>query len=95
MKPESIEKQLMTLDDDEKELLDSIENNEWIPNYETSEQFELRKVELMKAARETLKNYKQQTILFQRLKQHRSKILSERGGKPHIEQKKRLDNFLN
>jgi hypothetical protein len=53
MKPEYIEKQLMTLDDVEKELLDSIENDEWIPNYETSEQFELRKVELMKAARET------------------------------------------
>lgn len=52
MKPESIEKQLMTLDEDEKELLDSIENDEWIPNYETSEQFERRKTELMEAVRE-------------------------------------------
>lgn len=67
MKPESIEKQLMTLDDDEKELFDSIENDEWIPNYETSGQFELRKVELMEAARETLnfnKNIKEIEIII-------------------------------
>jgi hypothetical protein len=58
MKPHSMEKQLMTLDDDEKELFDSIENHEWIPNYETSKQFERRKIELMKAVRDTLNVYK-------------------------------------
>ncbi len=54
MKPYPLEKQIMTLDEEEKELLDSIENDEWISDYETSEQFENRKAELMKMAQNTL-----------------------------------------
>jgi len=54
MKPYPLEKQIMTLDEEEKELLDSIENDEWISDYETSEQFENRKAELIKATRNTL-----------------------------------------
>jgi len=40
MKPESLKRQLATLDEEEKKLLDSVENDEWISNYETSEQFD-------------------------------------------------------
>ncbi|QTA83445.1 Uncharacterized protein dnl_58520 [Desulfonema limicola] len=58
MKPYSIKKQLMTLDEDEKELLDSVEKGEWISDYETLAQFESRKTELMKAAQDTLNIHK-------------------------------------
>jgi predicted DNA binding CopG/RHH family protein len=54
MKHNLIEKQLNTLDKDEKELLISVENDEWIPNYDTIEQFASRKEKLIKAARDTL-----------------------------------------
>ena len=43
MTPYSLKKQMQTSDDEEKELLDSIENDEWISDYETAEQFEIRK----------------------------------------------------
>ncbi|MBF0103478.1 MAG: hypothetical protein HQK77_21460 [Desulfobacterales bacterium] len=58
MKPYPIDKQLMTLDKEEKELLDSIEKGEWISDYETSEKFETRKIEMMKAAQDTLNIHK-------------------------------------
>lgn len=64
MKPFSIEKQLMTLDEYEKELLDSIENEEWVSVYETSEQFERGKAELMKAARDTLNVSKEIEVII-------------------------------
>ncbi len=59
MKPYSIIKQLMTLDEEEKELLDSVEKDEWTSNYETSAEFETRKAELMKAAQDTLNIHKE------------------------------------
>ena len=54
MKPKPIEEQLKTLDNDEIKLLSSVENDEWIPNYETKEQFENRKTNLKKTAQDIL-----------------------------------------
>ena len=64
MKPESIQKQLATLDQDEKAILDSVENDEWIACYETSEEFNIRKTELMNAARNTLNAEKETEIII-------------------------------
>ncbi|MBF0377600.1 MAG: hypothetical protein HQK72_08955 [Desulfamplus sp.] len=64
MKPESIQKQFMTLDEDEKAILDSVENDEWIACYETSEEFNIRKTELMKAAQNTLNAEKETEIII-------------------------------
>jgi predicted DNA binding CopG/RHH family protein len=54
MKHHPINKQLMTLDKEEKELLDSVEKDEWISNYESSVEFEIRKTKIMKAAQDAL-----------------------------------------
>lgn len=64
MKPETLKKQLGTLDEEEKKLLGSVENDEWIPNYETSEQFDIRKSELMKSARDALNTDRETEILI-------------------------------
>ncbi|HLC15229.1 MAG TPA: hypothetical protein VJL89_03265 [Thermodesulfovibrionia bacterium] len=48
MKLKSVEEQLKTLDNDEIKLLSSVENDEWVSNYETKEQFENRKANLKK-----------------------------------------------
>ena len=64
MKPESLKKQLETLDEEEKKLLDSVENDEWISKYETWEQFDIRKSELAKSARDALKPDKETGILI-------------------------------
>ncbi len=70
------------LDKYEKELLDSIENEEWISVYETSEQFESGKIELMKAARETLNISKEieVSIRIPRNIFHKIKISAEKSG---------------
>ena len=82
MKPEPVEKQLMTLDEEERKLLDSVENEEWISNYGTLEQFHLRKAELMKAARDTLDADEQKEIIIHipRNVFHTIEILAEKSG---------------
>lgn len=54
MKPYSVNRQLMTLDEEEKKILDSVEKDEWTANYENPAEFETRKAELMKAAQDAL-----------------------------------------
>jgi len=61
---EMLKRQLATLDEEEKKLLDSVENDEWISNYETSEQFDIRKAVLTKSAREALNTEKETRILI-------------------------------
>lgn len=64
MKPESLKKQIETLDEEEKKLLDSVENDEWISKYETSEQFDVRKSELAKSAGDMLRADKETGIFI-------------------------------
>ncbi len=54
MKPYSVNRQLMTLDEEEKKILDSVEKDEWTANYENPAEFETRKAELRKAAQAAL-----------------------------------------
>lgn len=77
-----MKKQLETLDKEEKELLDSVENDEWISNYETSEQFDIRRAELMKSARDTLNTDKETEILIHIPQNvfHRIEKLAEKSG---------------
>jgi len=77
MKPESLKRQLATLDEEEKKLLDSVENDEWISNYETSEQFDLTK-----SAREAL-NTEKETMILIHIPQnvfHKIEKLAEKSG---------------
>jgi len=59
MKPYSVNRQLMTLDEEEKKILDSVEKDEWTSIYENPAEFETRKAELMKAARAALNTCKE------------------------------------
>ncbi|CAN2041228.1 Antitoxin [Candidatus Magnetomoraceae bacterium gMMP-15] len=65
MKPKLIEEQLKTLNSEEEELLASVENDEWVANYNSSQEFDIRKQKLAKAARNSLNkisNYKYKDV---------------------------------
>jgi hypothetical protein len=58
MKPKSISEQMKTLDKHELEILESVENDEWISNYSSLDQFEKRKRELSFAAHNSIAHQK-------------------------------------
>jgi len=57
MKPKPISEQMKTLDKQELEMLESVENYEWISNYSSLDQFEKRKRELSFAAHNSIAHH--------------------------------------
>jgi len=58
MKPKPISEQMKTLNKHELEMLESVENDEWISNYNVLDQFEKRKRELALAAHNSIVQHK-------------------------------------
>ncbi len=58
MKPKPISEQMKTLDKHELEMLESVEHDEWISNYNALDQFEKRKRELALAAHNSIVQHK-------------------------------------
>jgi histidyl-tRNA synthetase len=56
--PKPISEQMKTLDKQELEMLESVENDEWISNYSSLDQFEKRKRELSFAAHNSITHHK-------------------------------------